>query len=857
MPSLLPGYEYDIFISYRQNDNRSGWVRQFVEDLREELGATLKDPVNIYFDENPHDGLQDTHLVDESLKGKLKCLIFIPVLSRTYCDPKGFAWNHEFTPFCRMAKEDALGMVVRLPNGNAASRMLPVVIHDLPPADRQKFEAQSGSVLRGVDFVFRSAGINRPLNPADTRGENLSKTIYRDQVNRTANAIDELVSALSKPDEVIVQNIQSQSPAQQSRHSPIEVLQEVKRRNVLRAGIVYIATALLIYLLVKRYVEAPERILPFLGILLVAGLALALTLAWLFERSPLGWIRTDSSESGLNPYAPKQRKPFTSIWVVAPMAVLIGYILYSEGPSPAVPTDKSIAVLPFENRGPNPADNYLSEGFGEDIVSRLYLIGGFRVISTASSRTYKDTQKTVKEIAGELGVTSILTGSVVRAGTILKVTAALHDGSNNEVIWSESYERTSTDILKVQVEIARRIADVLNVRLDEFLTAKLNHTLTRNLTAYDHLLKGRNLYNYSNADSMDLAIHYYKKALVLDPNYPDAYAGLADAYIQLQARFARGVQWIDSAIVASRKSVQLDSGLSDGYKALGAAHNTAKRYDSAFIYFQKAIEKNENNAQALGNLGSVYFLQLKYPEALWYYRRSSILNPNHPVVYQTMGWIYRLIGDYPRAEKYLKVSLEKRPLWDTYRELAFVYLARGENDEALKLIDPILELGSKGTRPLEIAGRIAHFAGDRVRAKAYFQEAIEKNPKYQSDPGSLSAIALGQILFEEGETIKGELYLSQAKELYLAEIAKGSQDDDPPFNVAAIFAVLGNRDSSLQYLKKAVEMRWIDYIQVEKGPYFARYRTDPGFMQIVAEVKKKAADIREQTEQTTAYAAPL
>ena len=88
MPSLIPGFEYDVFISYRQNDNRSGWVTQFVQDLREEIAATIKDPVSIYFDENPHDGLLDTHQVDKSLEGKLRCVIFVPIVSHTYCDPK-------------------------------------------------------------------------------------------------------------------------------------------------------------------------------------------------------------------------------------------------------------------------------------------------------------------------------------------------------------------------------------------------------------------------------------------------------------------------------------------------------------------------------------------------------------------------------------------------------------------------------------------------------------------------------------------------------------------------------------------------------------------------------------------------
>ena len=126
MPSVLPGFEYDIFISYRHNDNRSGWVTEFVSALQEELAATLKEPLSVYFDTNPHDGLLETHSVDKSLEGKLKCLIFIPVISQTYCDPKSFAWQHEFVAFNKMAKEDQFGRDIRLAGGNVASRILPV-----------------------------------------------------------------------------------------------------------------------------------------------------------------------------------------------------------------------------------------------------------------------------------------------------------------------------------------------------------------------------------------------------------------------------------------------------------------------------------------------------------------------------------------------------------------------------------------------------------------------------------------------------------------------------------------------------------------------------------------------------------
>ena len=197
MAGIVPGYNYDIFISYRQNDNKhDGWVTEFVDHLRAELEATFKEEITVYFDLNPHDGLLDTHDVDESLKEKLKCLIFIPVISRTYCDPKSFAWEHEFRAFTRQASMDSLGLKVRLHSGNVASRILPVRIHELDPEDRELIEKESAGVFRAIDFIYREPGVNRPLTPVDDEHKNQYGTRYRNQVNKTANAVKEIISAL-------------------------------------------------------------------------------------------------------------------------------------------------------------------------------------------------------------------------------------------------------------------------------------------------------------------------------------------------------------------------------------------------------------------------------------------------------------------------------------------------------------------------------------------------------------------------------------------------------------------------------------------------------------------------------------
>jgi len=198
MASLIPGYEYDIFISYRQKDNKyDGWVSEFVGNLRKELEATIKEEVSVYFDINPRDGLLETNDVDASLKEKLKCLIFIPVISRTYCDPKSFAWEHEFVAFINQASDDQFGLKISLPNGNVSSRVLPVRIHEPEISDIKLCESILGGALRGVDFIYKAAGVNRPLRAnEDHPHENLTKVYYRDQINKVANAIDELIGSL-------------------------------------------------------------------------------------------------------------------------------------------------------------------------------------------------------------------------------------------------------------------------------------------------------------------------------------------------------------------------------------------------------------------------------------------------------------------------------------------------------------------------------------------------------------------------------------------------------------------------------------------------------------------------------------
>jgi TolB-like protein/Flp pilus assembly protein TadD len=858
MGSLIPAYEYDIFISYRHNDNLDGWVTDFVKNLEKELRGTIKETVSVYFDSNPHDGLLETHNVNKSLEGKLKCLIFIPIVSQTYCDIKSFAWQHEFLAFRDFAKGDDFGLDVRLADRNVTSRILPIQIHELSQGDLRLFEKENGGPLRAISFIFKSPGVNRPLTPSDSRNENVNLILYRDQINKTANAVDQILDVLRNRNEVLTSQDHHAETAPHTTSGGSLIWSELKRRNVFRAGFAYLIAALVLRqmaIILSNRVGLSDKISDFLDWFLLGGFPIAMVLAWFFEASPKGFILTTSSQSTKNPYRPGRKKPFTGNLTIVLLCFLVlsqfAYFYFSRNSSSGGSNIKeSIAVLPFDNRSEDQSDEYFADGLTDEIIEHLSILGDLHVINRQSIQEYRGEDLSYKKVASELNVANILTGSVRRSGDIIKISAKLIECATNKYLWGETFQRNSRDLMSVQSEIARSIAAVLNIRINQLEKAKLDRLPTRNSTSYDYYLKGRTLYYLYQSQSNDQAIEQFRMAIALDPGYALAWAGLGDAYSQMHNRFGREITWIDSSIIASKKAIQLDSTISEGYKALANAFNYAGRYDTAFILLKKAVKLNPNNAQAIGNLGTSYFLLGDLPQALKWEKDAAGLNPKNAIPFQIVGWTYQLLGDLPNAESWLEKSLElnSTSYWDTYELLAYCYVCQGRKQEALKLVNTLMQKIHPDSRAYEIAGLISHFAGDKMRAQSYFQQSIEQNQGYVDDPNTVSPIGLGQILLEERKSVEADVYLSHALEINLNEIKNGSQDKNALFHIAAIYAIRGQRGQALQWLQKAISANWIDYAQLQHGPWFARYREDP---EVVAQIKmlsRKTEEMRKMAE---------
>jgi len=437
--SILPGFEYDIFISYRQKDNNyDGWVTEFVNNLSRELESTFKEDVSVYFDINPHDGLLDTHDVDASLKEKLKCLIFIPIISRTYCDPNSFAWEHEFKAFIEQASQDRFGLKIKLPNGNVANRILPLRIHDLDAEDKAMIEIELKGPLRAIDFIYKEPGVNKPITPADDEKKNLNNTKYRIQINKVANAIGEIIHSLKKV-----------SPAQveEKIHQQGPLVVENKDYDGKRL----IAKAATSQKLKKWFIILIVMILCIVGAFVV------------FKIIPGG----------------RQTEDLTKL--EKSIAVLPFVDLSPEH-------DKEY----FSDGMVDEILNNLCMIGDLKVTSR-----------TSSMQYKGETKKSVKEIARELGVANILEGSVRLYKNNVRITVQLIKAETDEHLWVENYDRDFSDIISIQSEVAQKVAKALKAEISPEAQRIIDLKLTTNPQAYNLYMQARFSYkNFNNNKSI-------------------------------------------------------------------------------------------------------------------------------------------------------------------------------------------------------------------------------------------------------------------------------------------------------------------------------------------------------------------
>jgi len=454
---------------------------------------------------------------------------------------------------------------------------------------------------------------------------------------------------------------------------------------------------------------------------------------------------------------------------------------------------KRIAVLPFLNISPDPKDEYFADGLTEELIARLSMISGLKVIARTSIMRYRGTAKSVREIGRELESGSVLEGSVRKAADRLRVTAQLIDATTQEHLWVQNYDRQLEDVFAIQGEVAQNVADALKTQLLVEERQKIEKKPTGNISAYTFYLKGRYYWNERNKESLEKAIKYFEEAIKRDPEFALAYSGIVDSYVVLA----------DHGYIAP----------SEGYaKAKSAA--------------MKALELDDTLAEAHTSLANTLAYQWDWIRAEEEFAKALRINPNYATAHHWYSILLAYLGRLDEAIKELKIAEELDPLSPMIRSYGgLVYLAARQYDIAMKELDAALELDPNFVP--------AH--GNRIDvylAKSKFEEALAETervlPFFQPLSAAMKA-ELGSIYAASGRIEEAKQILQECEEASAHE----RPEDVNPQMLAIIHYKLGNKDRAFEWLEKAFEAHTITPFMVRLWPRFDEISSDPRFDELM------------------------
>jgi len=458
----------------------------------------------------------------------------------------------------------------------------------------------------------------------------------------------------------------------------------------------------------------------------------------------------------------------------------------------AVEGRQSVAVLPFDNVGGNPVEEYFSDGLTEELIAALSQVRSLRVAARTSTFALKGQTRDVRDVGRALNVGTVLVGSVRKAQNRIRVTAQLIDASNGLDLWSQTYdERELADVFDIQADIARRIAVSLAASLTPSEQQRLAAKPTDNLEAYTLYLKGRYFWNKRGAQ-MDSAIHYFNRAIAIDSTYARAYAGLASAYGPLgvhgyiHPRLGR-----ERMGAAAQRALELDDRLAEAHTVLGAyLHVYEWNWDGAEREFRRAIQLDRNDPTAHSWYGHFLENMGRFDEAIPERRLSVELDPLVP--HAGLGATLTFAGRYDSARVAFRHALEIDPnFWQTNAWL----------------------------------GSLLTVTGDLPGAIAAYERAVATSQGAAGPKAALArALALSGRKAEAREVVR---------RIRAEAAASGIQHPD----VATALLALGDTTAAFDWLEGSFRQRHPAMASINVNPAYAGFRADPRFQDLLRRMR--------------------
>jgi TolB-like protein/Flp pilus assembly protein TadD len=520
--------------------------------------------------------------------------------------------------------------------------------------------------------------------------------------------------------------------------------------------------------------------------MLLLGFPLAIVFAWIFDFSAQGVVRTPPLSPGERHHLSIAR--IAEFVLIGVLVATVGYLYVdrlslqrrlvepesAKSGQPTAPNPeqyRAIAVLPFADMSEAGDQEWFAEGIAEELLIALSHVDALNVMARTSSFAFKETDKTIAEIADILGVQAVLEGSVRRSGERVRITAQLVDAKSGYHLWSGSYERQLTDIFELQDELARGIVETLRIELRVDAAKRLVAEQTQSPEAYNWFMRGRALYDWDSPENLYLSISYFEKAVEADPDYAMAWGYLA---------FARGltVLWqsteaVSSSVIAAyERALELDPGQSEALAAKAWMTLLLQGdWETAGNLYQRALADRENSL-AMGAYASFYLNSIgRIPQAIRLYRILEKRDPLHAGLKANLAGHLLWSGDAEAAILKAQEALEMKPQhFFALTALVDAYTFTENCPAALDVVESLSIALQQDTRFSARAALCYASQGDYVNARKIYRDVVE------SSPSSLDmivaprlALGLGEVeeaidLMERGVEIKSwpQFYIRNA-----------------------------------------------------------------------------------------------
>ncbi len=499
---------------------------------------------------------------------------------------------------------------------------------------------------------------------------------------------------------------------------------------------------------------------------------------------------------------PMQRRGWLMWLLLIPVAMAMALIVSALffhwpgkffGGTPGTPHISSLAVLPLKNESGEASQEYFADGMTDALTTELAGIGSLRVISRTSAMLYKNASKPLPQIASELHVDALLEGSVMRAGDSVRISAHLVQASPEKTVWTQDYNRKLSDVLTLQSEVARDVAEKINASLTQQEQAKLTRQQpTVNPAAYEEYLRGLAEYNKRTEAGLRASIQDFAGTIDKDPKYAPAYAGLANSYASLaNYPILSPKQALAAGAAAAKKALQLDNTLSEAHGALAWVHVSSLDFKGAEAAFQRAIELDPSNATAHHHYGLFLAAMGRKDDALREMAKAQGLDPLSLIISANIAWCHFLAREYDEAILQARSTLALNPNFAVAHEyLGQAYAAKKQFTESAAEFREAVRLSNNaaGFRA-DLAYALA-LGGNRAEAEKILQELTQES---------------------------GKNYVS-------------------PYDLALIHLGLGDRTESLDLLAKAYEERSGRLMNLSVHPWFDSLRGDARFQELLRKV---------------------